>query len=219
MTTRSRGLHTVVPLDRTAEFDVVRGFARDAAALLARRHPRELTVEARMRERAGRLLLDIAGNAYAQTGVAPYAVRAKPGAPVATALAWDELDDRALTARTYHVGNIFRRIERVADPWTGIGRHAQSLAVPGRRLGALCSTLREQSVPSEGRLRPHWVADGHTVRSTPALVQTRKIKPMPIVLMGERYWPRAFDPDFLMAEGVIDLEDVQRYAAAGEPLA
>ena len=39
------------------------------------------------------------------------------------------------------------------------------------------------------------------------LVQTRKIKPLPIVLVGERYWRRAFDVDFLRAEGAIDAED------------
>jgi uncharacterized protein (TIGR00730 family) len=39
------------------------------------------------------------------------------------------------------------------------------------------------------------------------LVQTRKIDPLPIVLVGESYWRRAFDPDFLVDEGVIDLED------------
>ena len=42
---------------------------------------------------------------------------------------------------------------------------------------------------------------------TLTLVQTRKIKPMPIVLVGEAYWRRAFDVDFLLAEGMIDPED------------
>src|SRR5215469_10977030 len=39
------------------------------------------------------------------------------------------------------------------------------------------------------------------------LVQTRKIKPVPIVLVGEEYWRRAFDVGFLVDEGVIDAED------------
>ena len=39
------------------------------------------------------------------------------------------------------------------------------------------------------------------------LVQTRKIKPIPIVLVGEAYWRRAVDIDFLVDEGVIDPED------------
>jgi len=39
------------------------------------------------------------------------------------------------------------------------------------------------------------------------LVQTRKIKPVPVVLVGEEYWRRAFDVGFLVDEGVIDAED------------
>jgi uncharacterized protein (TIGR00730 family) len=39
------------------------------------------------------------------------------------------------------------------------------------------------------------------------LVQTRKIRPLPIVLVGEGYWRRAFDVEFLVDEGVIDAED------------
>jgi uncharacterized protein (TIGR00730 family) len=39
------------------------------------------------------------------------------------------------------------------------------------------------------------------------LIQTRKIKPIPVVLVGEAYWRRAVDVDFLVDEGVIDAED------------
>jgi hypothetical protein len=39
------------------------------------------------------------------------------------------------------------------------------------------------------------------------LVQTRKIKPIPVVLVGEAYWRRAVDIEFLVDEGVIDAED------------
>ena len=39
------------------------------------------------------------------------------------------------------------------------------------------------------------------------LVQTRKIKPIPVVLVGEAYWRRAVDMDFLVDEGTIDAED------------
>jgi uncharacterized protein (TIGR00730 family) len=39
------------------------------------------------------------------------------------------------------------------------------------------------------------------------LVQTRKIRPVPVILVGEEYWRQAFNPDFLVDEGVIDPED------------
>ena len=134
MTTGSRGVHVVAPLDRMAEFDAVRAFARDAAGLLAHRHPGDLTVEARIDKRGRRLFLDTARNAYAQTGVAPYAVRARPGAPVATPLEWDELEERGLDARRYRMSNLFERLDRRGDAWREIGRHAQSLTEPRARL-------------------------------------------------------------------------------------
>lgn len=42
---------------------------------------------------------------------------------------------------------------------------------------------------------------------TLTLIQTRKIKPVPVVLVGEQYWRKAFDIDYLVDEGVIDIED------------
>ncbi|MCK7549215.1 LOG family protein [Marinobacter koreensis] len=42
---------------------------------------------------------------------------------------------------------------------------------------------------------------------TLTLAQTRKIQPIPVILVGEQYWRRVFDVDFLVDEGVIDEED------------
>ena len=70
---------------------------------------------------------------------------------------------------------------------------------------------------------------------TLTLVQTRKIKPLPVILVGEEYWRQAVNVDFLVAEGVIDAEDrelfwfaetadeiwkriVRWYRLAGEPM-
>jgi uncharacterized protein (TIGR00730 family) len=39
------------------------------------------------------------------------------------------------------------------------------------------------------------------------LAQTRRIAPVPVILVGEEYWRRVFDPDFFVAEGTIDPED------------
>lgn len=137
MTTGSSGLHVVVPLDRSADFDTVRAFARDVADVLARQHPRLLTVEQRKAQRRGRIFLDYLRNAYGQTAVPPYAVRALPGAPVATPLAWDELSGRTLHARRYTIRNIFRRLSRKEDPWSGIDTHAHHLPDARRRLDDL----------------------------------------------------------------------------------
>ncbi|HLY07166.1 MAG TPA: TIGR00730 family Rossman fold protein [Rhizomicrobium sp.] len=67
------------------------------------------------------------------------------------------------------------------------------------------------------------------------LSQTRKLNPLPVILVGASYWRKVFDPDFLVDEGTIDPEDrelfwfadsaeeiwrgiVDWYDAAGRPL-
>jgi len=49
---------------------------------------------------------------------------------------------------------------------------------------------------------------------TLTLVQTGKIRPLPIVLVGEAYWRRAFDADFLVAEGMIEPRDRRLFGYA-----
>jgi hypothetical protein len=39
------------------------------------------------------------------------------------------------------------------------------------------------------------------------LSQTRKVSPVPVILVGEAYWRRVFDADFLVAQGTIEPED------------
>jgi bifunctional non-homologous end joining protein LigD len=134
MTTGSRGAHVVVPLDRSADFDTVRRFAHDVSRLLAQREPDRLTVQVRKDERGGRLFLDYLRNAYGQNSVAPYGVRAKVGAPVATPLDWGELSGAALHSQSYTVKNIFRRLGQKEDPFRALGEDARALSEPRKRL-------------------------------------------------------------------------------------
>jgi uncharacterized protein (TIGR00730 family) len=46
------------------------------------------------------------------------------------------------------------------------------------------------------------------------LSQTRKMPPVPVVLVGESFWRRAFDPDFLLEQGMIDPEDLKLFMFA-----
>lgn len=135
MTTGSRGLHVVAPVTPELDFDALRDFARDMAKSLAGQHPDALTIEQRKKARRGRLYLDIMRIAYGQTSVAPYSVRALPGAPVATPLTLDELGDKRLHPRRWHMKNILRRLGQRDDPWRDIRRHAASARRARRRMG------------------------------------------------------------------------------------
>ncbi|MFH9982447.1 non-homologous end-joining DNA ligase [Streptomyces sp. NPDC017179] len=136
MTTGSRGLHVLVPLDRRAGFDEVRAFAHGVAGLLAGRHPDRLTTAPRKQARKGRLYLDVQRNAYAQTSVTPYAVRALPGAPVAAPLGWAELDDPGLGPRRWTLATIDARLKD-DDPWQPALRRGHALGPARRKLEAI----------------------------------------------------------------------------------
>lgn len=137
MTTGGKGLHVVVPLEPEADFDVVRLFARALAELLVRREPQKYTLEMRKSNRKGRLFLDYLRNSFAQNSVTPYAVRAKPGAPVATPLEWEELGDGNLDSQRYNMKNIFRRLGQKSDAWQGMREKARPLASARARLAEL----------------------------------------------------------------------------------
>jgi bifunctional non-homologous end joining protein LigD len=127
MTSGSRGIHVVAPLRRRATSDRVRTVAGELAEEVAERLPDQLTTSWRKAGRGGRVLVDAARNTYAQTAVAPYAVRAKPGAPVATPLAWEELEEPELHPRRWTLATVPERLEARGDPWADIGSAAASL--------------------------------------------------------------------------------------------
>ncbi len=127
MTTGSRGLHVVTPLDRNQKFDTVRGFAKKITDHLSVKNPNSFTTKLRKKERGRRLFLDYLRNSYGQNSVAPYSVRARSRAPVATPLDWDELKKGDLHSQMYTVKNILRRMGQKEDPWREIKKHAGSL--------------------------------------------------------------------------------------------
>ncbi len=127
MLTGSSGIHLVAPIRRELEFDEVRSFARQISHDVVKAYKNLVTIEQRKDKRGNKVYIDILRNAYGQTVVAPYAVRAIEDAPVATPIGIDELDDRSLSPRKYTISNIFKRLSHEKNIWQDINRHARSL--------------------------------------------------------------------------------------------
>lgn len=125
-TSGGKGLHVFVPIRRGPDADAVLRFAQRLGEKLSAAYPKQLTTEARIRERRARVYLDPFRNAFGQTVVAPYSVRNRPGAPVSAPLSWDDvnenLDPEAFTLTT--VPQALRR----RDPWKGFFAARQSIA-------------------------------------------------------------------------------------------
>jgi bifunctional non-homologous end joining protein LigD len=133
--TGGRGFHVVAPLDRSADFRFVRDLAGDIADRLAAADPDLLTTAQRKQKRGDRIFLDVNRNGYGQTFVAPYSLRARPGAPVTTPLDWSELS-RA-TPNGHNAASLRKRLAQKGDPWAGMNDHATAASAVRERLDAL----------------------------------------------------------------------------------
>ncbi len=134
-TTGGHGLHVHVPLSPADDFDAARDFALRVARTLADRNPDLATTEQRRANRGGRVYLDVMRNAYAQLAVAPYSVRARPGAPVATPLDWAELDDPALRPGMFTI----RAVPDRGDPWAPMRRRRFGLSRARRAVARMAA--------------------------------------------------------------------------------
>ncbi|MFE1469018.1 non-homologous end-joining DNA ligase [Nocardiopsis dassonvillei] len=129
MTSGSRGLHVRSPLRPEADDQEVRVLAEAVADRVAARRPEELTTEVRKAARGDRLFVDYLRNGREQLAVVPYSVRARPGAPIAAPLTWEDLE-RVETARDLTID-----LEREKCPFAGMGGHARSPRRALERLG------------------------------------------------------------------------------------
>jgi bifunctional non-homologous end joining protein LigD len=141
-TSGSKGFHIVVPLDGKADFGVVHNFAQTVGTVLVSRDPQRLTQEFSKADRRGRILVDTGRNGYSATFAAPYAVRAKPGAPISAPCTWEEVEKGDIEPQTFTMRTIADRIASVGDLWTTMPKHRYSLRSKGERIRRQATTRR-----------------------------------------------------------------------------
>jgi bifunctional non-homologous end joining protein LigD len=108
--TGSKGYHLVSAIQPSMDVEEVALALQKVGALLAAGHPHVFTIAFRIKNRAGRVFVDSMRNYPAATVVAPYSLRARPKASVATPLSWAELDSVAPDAFT--IDDVDRLLER-----------------------------------------------------------------------------------------------------------
>ncbi len=121
--TGGKGVHVAMPLRRTISWETLKQFARAFATLLAQSQPDRYVATMSKAKRKGRVFIDYLRNERGSTAIAPYSVRARKGATVATPVTWDEL--AALeAANVFHIYNIG---ERLAAPCPAAALAPQSI--------------------------------------------------------------------------------------------
>ena len=106
-----KGVHVVVPLKPSAEWNEVRDFTKRFCIILAEAAPERFTVALPKAQRGGRIFLDFLRNQRTATAIQPYSVRARPGMPVATPIDWDELGE-VEQSDAFSVADVEQLLER-----------------------------------------------------------------------------------------------------------
>jgi bifunctional non-homologous end joining protein LigD len=118
-TTGGKGLHIVVPVEPSADWEQAKSFTASIAEAMAADHPDRYVATVAKRARRGRIYIDYLRNDRGSTAVSAYSTRALPQASASTPLAWDELSS-GLRSDHFTVGNLRNRLAFLGgDPWQG----------------------------------------------------------------------------------------------------
>lgn len=127
MTTGSRGLHIVVPIKQIYSNKEIKLFAEKIALEASLELPEKITLNIRKEKREDKVFIDTLRNNHGQTVVAPYSLRAKDGAPVATPILWKEAGLKELTPTKYNIYNVFEQSKE--NSWENFSKTANKLII------------------------------------------------------------------------------------------
>lgn len=91
MLSGGKGVHVVVPLTPGHDWDTHKDFASRFAQALSAADPERFIATMSKAKRKDRIFIDWLRNQRGSTAILPYSARARPGAPVAVPIGWDEL--------------------------------------------------------------------------------------------------------------------------------
>jgi bifunctional non-homologous end joining protein LigD len=136
-TTGGDGMHIYIPLEPIYSYEESRTFAEILAHLVERDRPALFTTPRAVSKRQkGRVYFDWVQNGKTKTIAAPYVLRAYPGAPVATPLAWSEVQP-GLTPGQFNIYNAPERFAKMGDLFAGVLKNPQRLEEPLQQLEKL----------------------------------------------------------------------------------
>jgi bifunctional non-homologous end joining protein LigD len=125
-TTGGKGLHVVVPVKRTLDWDDFKAFTKAVVEAMERDAPDRFTTNMAKAKRKGKIFLDYLRNSRGATFIAPYSPRARPGAPVAVPVTWDELA-AGVDPASFTTATVPARLAAVGDPWAAMGEVKQQI--------------------------------------------------------------------------------------------
>ena len=116
-TTGGKGLHIVVPIQPAVDWDRAKAFSKAIAERMVADAPERYIATMSKAKRAGKIFIDYLRNARSATAICAYSTRARPGAPVALPLRWEELNNDPREDH-FNIRNVPARLRRLrSDSW------------------------------------------------------------------------------------------------------
>ena len=130
-------MHIYIPLEPVYSFQQARSFAEILARWVSAERPDLFTTPRTVAAREkGKVYFDYLQISSGKTISAPYVLRAYPGAPVATPLAWSEVKP-GLVPTQFHIANAMRRFDRVGDLFAGVLKKPQQIEPALEKLSSM----------------------------------------------------------------------------------
>jgi bifunctional non-homologous end joining protein LigD len=133
-TTGGKGLHVVVPIRRTHDWDTVKDFSQAIVQHLANTIPGRFVAKSGPRNRVAKIFIDYLRNGFGATTVSAWSVRARPGLGVSVPITWEELGSVSSSSRWTAV-NIHQRLDKGNEPWADYDHVKQSITPAMKTLG------------------------------------------------------------------------------------
>lgn len=129
-TSGSDGLHVFIPLPRNTPYEAGLIFCQIIATMVAKKHPKQATVERTVSARGQKVYVDYLQNIHGKTLACAYSARASDFAGASTPLTWEEVH-KGIAREDLTIVTLPDRLERVGDLW------APLLASKGVKLRAV----------------------------------------------------------------------------------
>lgn len=105
-TSGGKGIHVMLYLKRTLDWDTAKAFSKAVAAGVMELNPQRFLITASKAKRGGKIFLDWLRNGRGSTCIAPWGLRARPGAAVSCPVNWDDLPN--ITADGFTIRDPFK---------------------------------------------------------------------------------------------------------------
>jgi bifunctional non-homologous end joining protein LigD len=131
-TTGGKGLHVVVPITPSLEWDELKAVCKTFADSIVKAEPTKYVATISKAARKGKILIDYLRNGRGATAACAYSTRARPKAPVALPIDWKELTV-SLKPDQFTIREVPQRVAALRDPWRDFAQHRPKLTAAVQR--------------------------------------------------------------------------------------